>query len=1135
MADDNRKSKGAHEDFLRKGETHNDLFRLLFESSQDAILVETIDGRILKANRAACEMFGYDRPELLKLTAYDLAPNPDHEFINDLKSCLPDNSTLQMQAVRKDGRKFAIDVRSSRVKVDGREILFVTIRDISAIKETRQKLLESEERFRSYIENSPDGIFVVDGKGNYIEVNQAACRDTGYSREELLKLNTMDIGSPDDSPVALNSFKNLKQSGEISVEVIYRKKDKTTGWWNLRAIKLSDDRFIAFCRDITNRKQLEEELDRQRLILSEAERMAKIGAWEWDLKTNKLTFTDEWLKIHGVQYGQMSPEELMPIAHPDDRKKILKAWDDAIKGKRDYDIEHRIINQKTKNVHTVKAYGKIVRDQEGQPVRMYGTAQDITDRKKSEEKLQSAIRDKALLVDMGSEMFAYYDLDLRIQWANKASADSVGLSADELHGRHCYKIWHCRSEPCENCPVLEARETGKLCEREIQSPDGRHWYLRGYPIKDDNGKVIALAEFGQDITDRKMNELAIKESEQKFRAVFENAPYMMLLIDSETGQIADFNDRTHETYGYTREEFEKFSVSDIEASETPEEIDKHIKLTLARGHDSFPTKHRTKAGHILDIQVNIKVIEKEGRKYFVSIWDDITERKRAEKALRESEAKYRSLVESLPLGVALIATDMRVISMNKKLREWFPEYKEHEPQVCYKILQSPETGTMCQDCPIKKTFRTGEAQDKTVQAIILGRKRDLRMISKPVKDSDDNLIGAIKIVEDITDKLRMEKELNRAEKLESVGILAGGIAYDFNNILSAILGNLSLLRSDLSHDDEIMKLLGEAERASIRARNLTQQLLTFSKGGTPILRPTTIENVIKDSAKFALRGSNSGCKFDFPENLKPVEADESQISQVIGNLVLNADQSMPEGGIINIRASNVTMEEGAATSLEAGDYVMISVRDNGCGIPEKYLNRVFDPFFTTKERGNGLGLASCYSIIKKHGGTIQVKSEFGQGSEFCFYLPCSNKPPENKKPISRPLIHGHGRILVMDDDSSIRRVAQVALPRLGYDVTVAENGEDAITLYKQALDQGSPYDAVIMDLTIPGGMGGKEALSHLVEIDPGVKAIVSSGYSNDPVLANHQNYGFCGCLIKPFIVQDLAQTLHHVMNNPVQA
>jgi len=382
---------------------------------------------------------------------------------------------------------------------------------------------------------------------------------------------------------------------------------------------------------------------------------------------------------------------------------------------------------------------------------------------------------------------------------------------------------------------------------------------------------------------------------------------------------------------------------------------------------------------------------------------------------------------------------------------------------------------------------------------------------------------------DNTDRKRLEQELLKAQKLESLGILAGGIAHDFNNFITGITANIELAKLHAPEDRELAAILGKAEQASLWAHDLTQQLLIFSRGGEPIKKTVMINDLIKEAAGFALRGSRVGCTFSIADDLRPVDADTGQLRQVIYNMVINADQAMPQGGMLRVNAENVSLDAENNRAFPPGEYVKIAIVDSGIGIPKEHATKIFDPYFTTKEKGSGLGLATSYTIIKKHGGDIVVDSEQGRGTTFTIFLPASKQVAASADRASSMLVPGTGRVLIMDDEEVIRDAAGRVLQASGYEVESARDGSEAVELYRSARDAGKPFVVVILDLTVPGGMGGREALQMLLQIDPAVKAIVSSGYSHDPIMANFRDHGFLGVIAKPYRVREMSEVVSKVM------
>jgi nitrogen-specific signal transduction histidine kinase/CheY-like chemotaxis protein len=395
---------------------------------------------------------------------------------------------------------------------------------------------------------------------------------------------------------------------------------------------------------------------------------------------------------------------------------------------------------------------------------------------------------------------------------------------------------------------------------------------------------------------------------------------------------------------------------------------------------------------------------------------------------------------------------------------------------------------------------------------------------------DDRVVGIIGIGRDITERKRMEEELQKAKRLESLGVLAGGIAHDFNNILTPILANISIAKAFGNFDDGVAEALTDAEKACLRAKGLTQQLLTFSKGGGPVRKSLPISRLLRDEVRFALSGSNVQSNCTVPDDLWRVKVDQGQLGQVIQNIIINAHQAMPTGGTVNIQAENVTVGPSDPLSLMEGEYVKISISDQGIGIPEEHLSMIFNPFYSTKDKGSGLGLSISHKIIERHHGTIQVESELGSGTTFHIYLPSSENEPTVEEKEWTETLRGEGRILLVDDDEAVRRSAEEMLKRLGYDAECVKDGEEGLRLYLRAKESGQPFGAVIMDLTIPGGMGGKEAIKRLKEKDPGARVIVSSGYSADPVLQGFSEYGFSGVVAKPYGMDDLAEVIHSVLS-----
>lgn len=508
---------------------------------------------------------------------------------------------------------------------------------------------------------------------------------------------------------------------------------------------------------------------------------------------------------------------------------------------------------------------------------------------------------------------------------------------------------------------------------------------------------------------------------------------------------------------------------------------------------------------------------------------EIADKTSAEEALRMSEELYRTLVENVDLGVALIDPDHNVIKVNQALAgllQKMPE--EFTAKKCFREFERREV--VCPHCPGVPAMR----ELRACEAEVAGTRGDgtpifLRVRAFPVIGKHHQAIGFIEVVEDITERKKITDELQRAKHIELVGTLAGGIAHDFNNLLAGIMGNIALARMYLGQPVKVGEKLTICEKAVERAKDLSQQLLTFSRGGAPVKAIANVGDLINDAVSFALSGSSISCTYEIADDLWAAEIDAGQMSQVFQNLVTNAVQAMPGGGVLAVRAKNIESNSAHPLLLAPGKYLKISIKDQGEGIPPEILDKIFVPFFTSKKQGSGLGLAICYSVIKKHRGHIDVESSPGVGTVFHLYLPASEASPTPKAPEAEPPRRGSGRILVMDDEGLVRETAADILSCLGYKVEMAGDGLEALEHYQTAKAAGQAYDAVILDLTVPGGMGGLETLAKLVEFDPGVKAIVSSGYANNAVLANYRRNGFQGIISKPYNIEEFSKVVAEVV------
>ncbi|MCD6534833.1 MAG: PAS domain S-box protein [Deltaproteobacteria bacterium] len=772
----------------------------------------------------------------------------------------------------------------------------------------------------------------------------------------------------------------------------------------------------------------------------------------------------------------------------------------------------------------------------------FGTAIDITSRKKIEDDLRLSEEKFKAFTENAQVMIYTYDRKGKFTYINKMCEVLTGYPRDELMGMNFTKLLH---EDYKNLSVNRA-----AARRSDETPgasydyvgvkkDGslRWWELSGVPLVGADGEVTVLGS-AIDITDRVESEQALKESEEKFRALFERSSNPMLLLGEEG--FFDCNQAALKLMKAKSKDEILAHPSRLSPPRQPDgcssksKAEIMIKQAHATGFHRFEWLHCDLEGSEFWADVSLTVVPFENREIVYTVWRDISTFKELEHLLRDEREQL--LVTLRSIGDAVITTDLdgMVVLMNRvaeSLTGWrHCEAIGHNIDEVLDIVKN-KTGEPAQN-PLDQAIRQGvilELEDDILLRSRNGQEFKIADSASPIRDEDSKIIGGVLVFRDVTDRERMQEEVLKLRKLESVGRLAGGIAHDFNNLLTGIMGNIevAVMRLD-SQPEKAYVNLEKALKASRRAADLTQKLLTFAKGGEPIKEMAEIGEIIKDSAEFSLLGSKIALSLEIPENLWAAEVDSGQISQVIQNLVINAVHAMPKGGTISISGENVDLGSAQTASLpiKPGSYVKISVRDQGCGISKELQEKIFDPFFTTKKEGSGLGLSVIHSIVNKHDGYIGVQSEPGCFTEFTFYLPSlgvvfisqAKAVPESVLPISA------SRILVMDDEEVVRETITEILTTFGYEVEVVSDGQQALEKYRE-----QEFALVIMDLTIPGGLGGRETIKLLKEFDPQVKAVVSSGYANDPVVAEYEKYGFCGFLNKPYIIEDLLQLLKKVL------
>ncbi len=595
------------------------------------------------------------------------------------------------------------------------------------------------------------------------------------------------------------------------------------------------------------------------------------------------------------------------------------------------------------------------------------------------------------------------------------------------------------------------------------------------------------------------------------------------------GRFIYVNKAWREVLGYSEEDIKTLSLMDI-VDDSCRGKCQGIFNALIGGEqiDNNETVFLTREGKKITVEGRCQTTFKDGKPIAMTgIFRDISDRIKNDIALKESDQRFRTLFENSSDIMQIVSTEGRFLHVNPAWLKTFGYDQDEIKNMTIFDLISPDCQEHCTETFQKVLSKVGVYPIDTTFMAKNHKKIEIEGNATAVF-KDGKPVHSQCIFRDVTTKRKMEEELLKTQKLESIGVFAGGIAHDFNNLLTAILGNISLVRTMTSTEAPLAARLEKIETATVRAKGLTQQLLTFAKGGEPIKKLSGIADMVKDSIEFPLHGSSIKRDYQFAPELWVAEVDINQLSQVVQNLAINARQAMTDGGCMTVTGKNITLADDNTTGLQPGRYLFLTFSDEGHGISQQDQKRIFDPYFSSKEKGSGLGLAVAYSIMKKHDGLLTVDSILGVGTTFSIYLPAA--PDQQHQEIGledqRPSLGGN--ILIMDDEEIVREVAGEMLNFLDYTSSAATDGEQALVLYQEAMEEGKPFDAVLMDLTIPGGMGGKETMTMLLEIDPHAQGIASSGYANDPIMAHFQDYGFSAIVPKPYKLDELRTTLNTI-------
>lgn len=751
-------------------------------------------------------------------------------------------------------------------------------------------------------------------------------------------------------------------------------------------------------------------------------------------------------------------------------------------------------------------------------------------RSRMDEQFKAVQNRTASILSGITDTFCSLDADWRFSVVNPAAEKApFGRSASEMIGKVIWELYPSLVGTPIHQRYLDCARNRSMEHYEELSPLNDHWYevfMQGW--------TGGIDIYMRDITERKRSELELTQRNKFIQMILDNLPIGLAVNYIDQGCVTYINQKFEEIYGWPREELQ--NISDFFPRVFPDQAYREqLQQRIIADMQSCDPKRMS--------WDDLEISKKNGEKRFVlaqniplfdqnlmiSTVQDITERKRAEEALHESQATFRKLFEDSADAILLIDQNRVFIECNQAALNLLKMSREdflHRPPVMISPEFQPD-GRRSEDAAqemIDQAYAKGLQRFDWTCVNAEGGEFIVDVSLMPIEIEGQVMLHTT--WRDITERKRMEEALIKTQKLESLGILAGGIAHDFNNLMGGIFGYIDIASEKVT-DEKATQYLAKAMNAIGRARALTQQLLTFAKGGAPILQINNLFPFVQETAQFALSGANVSCNFHVPDDLWACNFDKNQIGQVIDNLIINAQQAMPVGGAIEVIARNITLAENEHPLLLQGNYVKLSVKDTGVGIPNEVISKIFDPFFTTKTKGQGLGLTTCYSIIHRHGGSLDVESEPGKGSTFTMYLPATTKSASSEEVTNADNMHtGSGTFLIMDDEELIRDTIRNMLETIGYSVVCKENGTEAVDFFNTEIKSGRTFAGMIFDLTVPGAMGGKTAVEMIRKTNKEIPVFVASGYADDPVMKNPTEFGFMASICKPFRKSELVAMLN---------
>jgi two-component system, cell cycle sensor histidine kinase and response regulator CckA len=1164
--------KTTEEALIQSGQQYRDLFD---NNPQPMWVYDRVSLAFVAINESAIEHYGYSREEFLSMTLKDIRPPEEIEKLlqNVASVDTPYQKSNGWRHKKKDGTIIDVEIISHSIEWNGRPARIVLANDVTERKRTEEALRESEKQYRSLFDGMMDGVYRSTHDGKFVEVNPAMVEMFGFnSKEEMLQVDIkkeLYFEQSDRDSLFLDT-------GQEKTEIFrMRRKDGSEIWVEDHGHYVHDDKgnvifHEGILRDVTDRLTAEKTLQEKERLLSEAQRIAHIGSWSVDIATGKIIWSAEMYHIHGVtpETFEHTFPAFLQLIHPDDRESMVRWIETALSEGREKELDFRTILPGGE-IRYIRSSVEATFDKKGKPIQAIGAAQDITESKQAEQ-LQSSIYRIANAAEGAKNLDSLFKAVHTIiadvmpaknfyiaLYDGKNDIISFPYFVDEIDVQPSppklgkgFTEYVLRTGKSLLCDAKRSDELMQQGETELVGVPSSIWL--GVPLKMEtrtigvmvlqhysdpkayNEREQQVLEFVSSeiarVIEHKRSEEALRLSEERYRTLIETAPDVIYNISIEDGTIKSLNPAFEQATGWSREEWiGKSFIGLVHADDLS--LAAQVIKQISRGVTPPPYEIRilSKSGEYRVGEFTSSPLIENGRVVGeLGIVRDVTERKQAEQQLR----LQASALESVANAIVIANRDGNIIWVNSAFTSLTGYTSDEAISQNPRILKSGK-----HDASYYQSLWNSILAGNVWRGEIVNKRKDGSFYNEdmtitPVRGANDEITHFIAIKQDITEKKKFETQTLRNQRMESVGVLAGGIAHDLNNVLAPIMMGIELLKKKPCSDQD-RKMLDIIAASVQRGTNIVRQVLTFSRGidgERSILQPKHLVHEIETFARETFP-KNLIIRTKIWKDLWTIMGDATQIHQVLLNLCVNARDAMPNGGTLTISGENIFVDSNYArlhSDVKTGPYVLLKVKDTGTGIPDDIKENIFDPFFTTKEvgKGTGLGLSTVMGIVKSHGGFVNLYTEIENGSEFKIYLPAVESSETKQIEHNQSLLpRGNGEtVLIVDDEASVREITRSTLESYGYKILTAGDGVEAVALF--ALHKNE-IDVVLTDMAMPI-MDGIMTIRALHKLDPNVKIIATSGNIEQKSEAESQGLIVKAFLQKPYSAEKLLMTLQQV-------